>query len=185
MSSSSLENGKAANLVALCNFKQLGDVKLHIQFPDYGDFRCYDLRTGCSLNQVDRRIYANFHNPSRGALKPHLFSAGTPKNFPEKSKRLLEMVKKGDFKQERMFIGVAKIQIANTFSGLVEMDFADYVDLAPFLHIRDTFPLFPRLGFRAKEKQSAEMARWIAISNWLSAFGASEIMSVCEDSRFI
>ena len=38
------------------------------------------------------------------------------------------MIKKDDFKQERMFIRVAKIPILNTLSEIVEMDFADYGD---------------------------------------------------------
>ena len=57
------------------------------------------------------------------------------------------MAKKGDFKQERMPDRVDKIQIANTSSGLAEMDFADYGDLAIFLRIRDTFSRFPAIVF--------------------------------------
>ena len=41
-----------------------------------------------------------------------------------------------------MFGGSAKIPIANKFNELVEMDFADYVDFATFLHIRDNFSRF-------------------------------------------
>ena len=53
------------------------------------------------------------------------------------------MIKKKDyFEQVRMFGGVAKIPISNTFSELVEMDFSDYGDSATFLRIRDTFSRF-------------------------------------------
>ena len=52
-----------------------------------------------------------------------------------------------DFKHERTFGGVAKIPIANTPIELAEMDFADYVDFATFLHIRDTFPRFSVIVF--------------------------------------
>ena len=47
--------------------------------------------------------------------------------------------KEGDSKQDRILGRSAKIPIANTFSELVEMDFADYGDFASFLRIQDTF----------------------------------------------
>ena len=47
-----------------------------------------------------------------------------------------------------MFVGVAKIPIANTFNELVEMDFVDYGGYATFLHIQDTFSRFPPSYFR-------------------------------------
>ena len=46
-----------------------------------------------------------------------------------------------------MFGGVAKIIIANTSDELVEMDFADYGDLATFLHIRDNLAIFSAIMF--------------------------------------
>ena len=65
---SSLGNGKEAHLAILGNFKHQEDVKLYIQLPDYGDFRCYDLGRGHTLNRVARRIYANFPTRLRAEL---------------------------------------------------------------------------------------------------------------------
>ena len=87
-----------------------------------------------------------------------------------------------------MFGRVAKIPIANTFSELVEMAFLDYGDLGTFLRIQDTFPRFSAIvfmGAKKQEEQTPEMVRGNAISNWLSAFGAPEIMATDEDSMFI
>ena len=98
------------------------------------------------------------------------------------------MIKKGDSKQERMFGRLAKIPIANTFSELSEMDFADYGDLATFLHIQATFSRFSAivfLGTKKVEEQTAETVRGIMISNWLAVFGAPGIMVVDKDSGFI
>ena len=66
------------------------------------------------------------------------------------------------------------------------MDFADYVDLATFLNIRDTFQDFRRLCFmNKKEEQTAEMVRESVISNRMAVFGAPGIMVVDMDSVFI
>ena len=70
-----------------------------------------------------------------------------------------------------MFGRVAKIPIANTFSGLVEMDFADYGDHATFLYIQDTFSRFSVIAFigtKKLEEQTAEMVRETMISNWIA-----------------
>ena len=79
---------------------------------------------------------------------------------------------------------VAKIPIANTFSELVEMHFADYGDYAAFLHIRDTFARFRVSVFiREKEKgdRTAEMSCGSEIPNWLAVFGAPGILVVRKD----
>ena len=53
-----------------------------------------------------------------------------------------------------MFGRVAKIPIYNTFNELVEMDFADYGDLATFLHMRDTFSRFSASVFVGAKRKN-------------------------------
>ena len=45
------------------NFKQLDDLKMYIQLPDYDDSHGYDLGVGELLSQFVRGIYAHFHKP--------------------------------------------------------------------------------------------------------------------------
>ena len=142
---SSLENGKEAHLVILCNFKQKADVKMYIQFPDYDDFRGYDLGLGGNLSHIARKIYANFHKPSWRALKHYLLSVKTPKKLHRELNAITGNDKRAISKQERMFGTVAKIPIGNTFIELVEMDFVNYGDFATFLRIRNTFHVSLRL----------------------------------------
>ena len=144
---SSLESGEEAHIVFLDNSKHQEDVKLRTQLPDYGDFQGYDLGVGDTLNRAGRRIFANFHKPSWQTLKHHLLPAETPKELVRGLNAIAENDKKGDFKQGRMFGGVAKIPIANTFSELVEMDFVDYGDLSTPMRARDTLSRFPAIVF--------------------------------------
>ena len=65
---------------------------------------------------------------------------------------LQKMIKKGDFKQERMFGRAAKIPTANTSNELTEINFADYGDFATFLHIRATSPRFSEIVFTGPKK---------------------------------
>ena len=147
MAMSSLENEKKRISAVSEKFKQKEDVEMYIQLPDYGDFQGYDLGPGDTLNQVGRKIYANFRKPSWQTLKHHLFSAKVTKKLFREIKANGENDKKGDSEQERMFGRVIKIHIVNTFSELVEMDFADYGDLVTFLRIRDTFSRFSAIAF--------------------------------------
>ena len=97
------------------------------------------------------------------------------------------MIKKGDFKKERMFAGLDKIPRSDTLNELAGMDFADYGDSATSPHIHDTFSRFSAivfLGAKKKEEQTAEMAGGV-ISDWVAVFGTPEIMMVGKDSRFI
>ena len=76
----SLANGKEAHLASMGNFKQQEDLKMYIKLPDYDNFQGYGLGWGF-LIQVDRGIYANFHNTSWGTLKRHLFMAKITKKL--------------------------------------------------------------------------------------------------------
>ena len=53
-----------------------------------------------------------------------------------------------------MFGRVAKIPISDTFNALVEMDFVDFVDLAIFLHIQDTFSRFSAIVYLGTKKKN-------------------------------
>ena len=78
----------------------------------------------------------------------------------------------------------AKIPIANTLRELVEMDFVDYGEYATFLHIRDAFSLFSVavfIGGNKKGAQTGEMAIETAMSHWLAAFGAPDILIVRQE----
>ena len=77
-----------------------------------------------------------------------MLSLGAPKKLFRDIKEIDGDGKKGDFKQERMFIRVAKTPITNTSEEIVEMDFVDYGDLSTSLRIRDNFRDFHRLLFR-------------------------------------
>ena len=63
------------------DFEKQEDIKLYSQLPDYDDFQGYELGEDDILRQVSLRIYANFHKPSWGALKHHLFSVKIPKKL--------------------------------------------------------------------------------------------------------
>ena len=115
---------------------------------------------GGALNHVARKIYANFHKTSWGALKHHWFSAKVPKKPFRGIKAIGGNGKKGDFKQGRMFGRVAKIFTANTFNGLVEMDFVDYGDLSTFMHIRDTFSRFSAIAFLGTKRKRNKPRKW-------------------------
>ena len=86
-----------------------------------------------------------------------------------------------------MFGRVAKISIANKFSELVEMDFADYGDLSTSQHIRDTFPRFSAIACMGEktEEQASGIVRESAISNWVEVFGAPGIIAGNKDAGFI
>ena len=115
---------------------------MYTQLPDYGDFQGYDLGRDGALNHVGRKLYANFHKPPWRTLKRHSLSAEIAKELFIEIDAIAEKTKKGDRKQERMFGRVAKIPLANAFSELAVMHFADYGDLATFLRSRDTFSRF-------------------------------------------
>ena len=83
---SSLENGKEAHLVILCNFKQKADVKMYIQFPDYDDFRGYDLGLGGNLSHIARKIYDNFHNQSWQTLNITCIRRKSQRRFLERDR---------------------------------------------------------------------------------------------------
>ena len=89
-------------------------------------------------------------------------SAKTSSFFGKNSEKLFKKIKelgdndkKDEFKQERMFGRVATIPMANTFTELAEMNFADYGDHATLLHIQDTLSRFPAIIFRRKAKGRA------------------------------
>ena len=113
------------------------------------------------IGQIDRGVYANFHNHSRGTLKRHLFTAETPKKLFRDLNAVTGDFKKGDPEKERMFDRSAKIPIANALSELAEMDFAGYGDFATALRIQDAFPCFPPIvyirGRRGKQNKHREL----------------------------
>ena len=61
---------------------------MYIKLPDYDESKCYDLGRGNTVNQVARKIYANFHKPSWQTLKHHSFSAKVPKRFVREIKAI-------------------------------------------------------------------------------------------------
>ena len=141
------------------NFKQQEDVKLHRQLQDYCDFQCYDLAPGDILRRFALQIYDNFRKPSWRTLKHYLFLVrATGGISPHWIKSIAEMVRKTDFRQDRMFGRLAKIPIGNTFSGLSEMGFVDFGDLSTVLRIRDTFARFSAISFFGGKE--AQMQKW-------------------------
>ena len=78
--------------------------------------------------------------------------AEIPKKLFREIENIAESDKWGDFKQEMMLGRVAKIHIANTFNGIVDMDFLDYGHFATFLHIQDTFSRFSAIIFTGAKK---------------------------------
>ena len=81
---SSLENENEARVVRANDFKQQEDLKTYSQLPDYDDFQGYDMGADGILSRIAHKIYANFHKPSWGTWKLHLFMA---KNSKETSQR--------------------------------------------------------------------------------------------------
>ena len=135
---------------------------MYTQLPDYDDCQGYDRGVCGNLSQVDRGIYANFHKPSWQTWKHHLLTAKNRKESFRELKSVAGNGKNGDFEQERMFGRVAKIPIADTFSELVEMDFADYGDFAALLRIQGAlsrFSVIAFIGAKRQEGQTSEMVR--------------------------
>ena len=92
---SNSEESKEAGAVLRGESPQQGDVKLYSQFPDYDDFRGYDLGTDEQLEETAKRIFVNFHKPSWRALKHHLSVSKMPQKLLRKIKVLAENGKKG------------------------------------------------------------------------------------------
>ena len=151
---------KEARAVLVANFKHRDDFKMHSQLPDYDDFQGYDLGIETILSQISQKIYSYFRKPPWKTLKHHLFMAEIPKNLFRELRNIAENDKNDDFKQERMFGGVSKIPIANTFNELVEMDFVYYGGNAAFLIARDTFPRFRAIVLRGPRKSKNRRQKW-------------------------
>ena len=110
---------------------------MYEQLPDYDEFQGYDLRIDSQLRQMSGEIYANCHKPSRKTMKRHLFQLWIPKRLLRHLEILAGNGKKDDFKQGgNVAVGRKKIQMANTFSESVEMDFAYYGDYGNFCTAR-------------------------------------------------
>ena len=87
------------------------------QFPDYGDFQVYDMGVRTELIQAAEEIYADFHMPSWGTLKHHLFTAaGSTWKLLRDLKILAGSDKKDDSEQARIFGRVSEIPIANALN---------------------------------------------------------------------
>ena len=71
-------------------------------------------------------------------LNRHIFNARIPNHLPNAIRENAIRDKKDEPLQEMLLRGVSKIPISDTFSGLVEMDFADYGYRADLLHLQDT-----------------------------------------------
>ena len=95
-------------MATLRKFKHKEDVEMYIQLPYYDDFQGYDLGWVGTLNQVDRKIYASFHNPSWGNFTTSFVIGESHKGTFMEINAIGEN-DKGDFKQERTFGRVAKI----------------------------------------------------------------------------
>ena len=98
------------------------------------------------------------------------------------------MIKKGDSEQERMFGRVAEIPIANTFSGLAEMDIVDYEHYAEILRIQDTFSRFSVVAYTGrKEKGWANSGNGLRIDDFprVSGVWAPGIIEADKDMVFI
>ena len=54
-----------------------------------------------------------------------------------------------------MFGRIAKIAIASTCNELVEMDFADYVDFAAFLRVREAFSRFVAINLWERKRRTS------------------------------
>ena len=59
-----------------------------------------------------------------------------------------------------MFARVVETPIANTFNGLIEMDFVDYGGYAEILHIRGAFSRFSVIAFTVAKKRMTEQLKW-------------------------
>ena len=69
-----------ANSEIVGEFKIQEDVKMHIQLPDYYDFRGFGSPNETDLAAIANRLYGRFAKPSCPTLKLHLFIAYIPKN---------------------------------------------------------------------------------------------------------
>ena len=137
------------------------------QFPDYGDFHCYDLGIDTILSQIAQSfipIPTNHRGKRWGAA--YLWE-NCQRSFYGSQKYRRER-QNGDSKHETMFARLSEIPISDTFNELVEMDFVEY-GICRFLQIRDivsrSAPSF--YGWKEKGGQTAEMARWKVVSNFL------------------
>ena len=186
MPKSCLEREKESHVVLVGNSKQQEDLEMYIQLPDYEEFQLYDLGVDAVLSQTTRKIYGNFHKPSRQTLKRH-FLLWNSQEIVSVSRNYSRKGEKEYSKQERMFGMVAKIPIANTFNELVEMDFVDYGDYSAFLRIQDTFFAILRssiYGGKEKDKNGGRGPRSgdfaLVIGVW-----APGVIVVGEDMGFI
>ena len=93
------------------NFKQQEVLKTYGKLPDYEEFQGYVMRIESELSQMGGKIYANSHNPPRGAMMRQLPQVRTQK---KKLLRHLEILvandKKDDFKQGGCLGGREKYQ---------------------------------------------------------------------------
>ena len=69
MPKSGLEGEKESHTILVGNFKQLEDLKMYGQLPDYGEFQRYDLCIDSGLSHIDEKIYADFHKSSCGEVE--------------------------------------------------------------------------------------------------------------------
>ena len=157
-----LGGDKEARTISVGNFKQQEGPKTYGQLPDYDEFHGYDLGIDTDLSQINEKIYANFHMPSRQTLKRNLLMLGVAKNLFREFKILAGNDTEGEFNQERMFGLVAKTPISRTFIELVEMDFVYYGGNAEFLRIQDTFSRFPVSLFIGAKKRGWGRRKWPA-----------------------
>ena len=67
-----------AHTILVENFKHREDLKMYGGLPDYEEFQGFYLRIDSELSQIDEKIYADFHKPSRKTSKRHLFLVWAP-----------------------------------------------------------------------------------------------------------
>ena len=95
--------------------------------------------------------------------------------------------KKDGFGQERLFRGVAKMPIYKSHSGLVEMDFVAYGDMATFLHLKDTFRDIQRLYLLVigrRWRNTAGKVVDVILTHWVRVFDTPDIIIADKGPRF-
>ena len=149
--------------------------------PDYliTTISGFGLSNANDLTLTSNRIYKVFAETSRLTLKHHLFRTHMPGELFKATREIPMNDKKEEFKIGRLFLRVSKIHVSGTSNVLAEMDFADYGDGANFLHSQDTFGRYYTITFIVgveKKGRTTDKAARAALPNWISFFGASDIV---------
>ena len=161
-------------------------MRLYIQLPGFGEFHGFDLSDEAELTALPQEILGYFHKQSRKTIKHQLSSANTPKKLFRNIREMAEVDNEIEFKPERMFGGVAKLQIRSTFNELADMNFVD-CGSCYFLALAGYFSRFPIIVFlwaTQTEAQEAVIYRETVFAHCIISFGTPGITNADNDSGF-